>query len=37
MKKILLLAVLAFVVIGGTTAFVIHHPGPAAACNDANC
>jgi len=37
MKKLLLVAVLAFAVIGGTTAFVVHHPGPVAACNGQNC
>jgi hypothetical protein len=36
MKKILLLAVLAFAV-GGTTAFVVHHPGNTAACGGQNC
>jgi hypothetical protein len=37
MKKLLLIAVLAFAVIGGTTAFVVHHPGQAAACTGPNC
>ena len=37
MKKLLLIALLAFAVIGGTTAFVVHHPGQAAAYSSSNC
>jgi hypothetical protein len=37
MKKLLLIGLLAFAVIGGTTAFVVHHPGTTAACANPNC